>query len=531
MSPNVLALLPELILTVFGVAIMLAEPVLPATQSRKPLGWLAILGAVAAIFASWYQLGFGTVSAFYGSIEVNSFSVFFHILISAVVLVTLLGSLDYFSGHAATPDSPKVVIGHAGEYFALVLFGAVGMMLMTSATELLVIFVGLEISSIATYILCGFRKGIATGSESSIKYFLLGSFATAFFLYGIALIFGATGTTNLALIAGGLAPITNGRLAFLAIAMILVGMGFKVSAAPFQVWTPDVYQGAPAPVVGLMSTAPKAAAFAVLLRILFSGFPTLEHRWSALIWILAVLSMCIGNLGALLQRDVKRMLAYSSIAHAGYLLAAFTAFPQDGIAAAMFYTAAYSAMNVGVFATVTAITGYDEPVRSISEYTGLALRRPVLAALLTFFLLSLIGIPFTGGFFGKFYVFTAALHAGKVWLAVIGLLNSGVACFYYLRLIAAVYTRPEAPLTSRAEAAPARTDYLPTQSTAQARHVVSTPLPARVSLSIPAGIGLGLAALATLLLGILPGRALSLAQQGSAASLPAQPSPPTEAVR
>ena len=233
-------------------------------------------------------------------------------------------------------------------------------MLMTSAVELLVVFIGLEISSIATYIIAGFRKGEATGSESSLKYFLLGSFATAFFLYGIALAFGATGSTTIGAIAAGLATTATPRLAFMAVAMILIGLGFKVSAAPFHVWTPDVYQGAPAPVVGLMSTAPKAAAFAVLLRILFSGFPSMQHRWAVLIWVLAALSMTIGNLGALLQRDVKRMLAYSSIAHAGYLLVAFTAFPADGIAAACFYTAAYAAMNVGAFAVITQISGYDE---------------------------------------------------------------------------------------------------------------------------------------------------------------------------
>ncbi len=277
-------------------------------------------------------------------------------------------------------------------------------------------------------------------------------------------------------------------MAFMAVAMILIGLGFKVSAAPFHVWTPDVYQGAPAPVVGLMSTAPKAAAFAVLLRILFSGFPLMEHRWSALIWVLAVLSMSIGNLGALFQRDVKRMLAYSSIAHAGYLLVAFTAFPADGIAAACFYTAAYAAMNVGAFAVITQVSGYEEPTRTLDDFTGLALKRPILAALLAFFLLSLIGIPFTGGFFGKFYVFTAALHAGHVWLAVIGLLNSGIACFYYLRLLAAVYARPTTE---------------------------STRLNPLSRVSVPAGIGLAIAALATLILGILPGQTLWLAQYAS----------------
>src|SRR5271163_1699499 len=455
MSPNVLALLPELILTLVGVFVMLAEPCLKTGSSRKPLGWLAIAGTVGSLIASWYQLQFGTVHAFSGTIQVDAFSVLFHFVIASVVLVTLLGSLDFFEGNAS----------HAGEYFALTLFGAVGMMLMTCSVELLMIFVGLEISSISTYIMCGFRKGQATGTESSIKYFLLGSFATAFFLYGVALAFGATGSTSIYAIAHGLETTGTPALAFTALSFILIGLGFKVSAAPFHVWTPDVYQGAPAPVVGLMSTAPKAAAFAVLLRITFSGFASMQHRWALMLWILAALSMTIGNLGALLQRDVKRMLAYSSIAHAGYLLVAFTAFPADGIASACFYTAAYAAMNVGAFAVLTQVSGYNETSRSIQDYTGLALRRPVLAAVLSFFLLSLIGIPFTGGFFGKFYVFSAALHSGRVWLAVIGLLNSGIACFYYLRLLAALYTRSLAD-------------------------VEGVPASARPAVSIPAAIGL-----------------------------------------
>lgn len=478
MSPNVLALLPEIILTIAGVLIMLAEPLLPAGSSRKPLGWLAILGTLAAGLASWYQLGFGTLHAYFGTIQVDTFSVFFHLLISAIVLVTLLSSVDYFEGHAT----------HAGEYFALVLFGAVGMMLMTCSVELLMVFVGLEISSISTYIMAGFRKGQASATESSIKYFLLGSFATAFFLYGIALAFGSTGSTRIDAISLGLSTTTTPTLAVLALALIIIGIGFKVSAAPFHVWTPDVYQGAPAPVVGLMSTAPKAAAFAVLLRILFSGFPSYEPRWAGLIWVIAALSMFIGNLGALMQRDVKRMLAYSSIAHAGYLLVAYTAFPADGIASACFYTAAYAAMNVGAFTVITQIGGYNERARTIDDYAGLALKRPVLAAALGLFLLSLIGIPFTGGFFGKFYVFSAALHSGRVWLAVIGLLNSGIACFYYLRLLAAIYTRPTTE-NDRISAA------------------------ARVS--IPAAAAIAITAAATLWLGIAPNRALSLAQQSA----------------
>jgi len=483
MTTNVLALLPEIILTLVGVVIMLAEPCLAPTSSRKSLGWLAIAGTVAALVASGYQVSAGvTLHAFSDTIQVDAFSVLFHYVIGAILLVTLLGSLDYFEGRAS----------HAGEYFALLCFGSVGMMLMTCSVELLMVFVGLEISSISTYILCGFRKGQAVGTESSIKYFLLGSFATAFFLYGVALAFGATGSTNIYAIAYGLETTATPALAFTALALILIGLGFKVSAAPFHVWTPDVYEGAPAPVVGLMSTAPKVAAFAVLLRITFTGFPIYQHRWTVLMWILAALSMTIGNLGALMQRDVKRMLAYSSIANAGYLLVAFTAFPYDGIAAACFYAATYAAMNVGAFTVITQIAGYDERARTIDDYTGLGQKRPILGALLAFFLLSLIGIPFTGGFFGKFYVFTAAVHGGHVWLAVIGLLNSGIACFYYLRLLAAIYTKPGAEAS--------RLDRL--------RPV-----------SVPAAIGLALAAIATLTLGIVPDGAIHFAEFASHSTL------------
>lgn len=486
MFPNLLALLPEYILTLTGVLLMLIEPMLLPATSRKPLGWLAIFGTTGAGLASLYQLSLtktaGPITAFSGTIQVDAFSIFFHLLIAAIVLVTLLTSLDYFEGNAS----------HAGEYFALALFAATGMMLMTCSVELLMVFVGLEISSISTYILCGFRKGIATGTESSIKYFLLGSFATAFFLYGIALTFGATGSTSIPQIAAGLSVTTTPMLAFLALAMILIGLGFKVSAAPFHVWTPDVYQGAPSPIVGMMSTGPKAAAFAVLLRITFSGYASMEHRWAILLWILAALSMTVGNLGALLQRDVKRMLAYSSIATAGYILVAFTALPHDAITAAAFYTAAYAAMNVGAFAVIAQVSGYDETARTLDDFSGLAYKRPMLAALLSFFLLSLIGIPFTGGFFGKFYVFASAMHNGHIWLTIVGLLNSGVACFYYLRLLATLYARP-------LEGAAIETGSMDGHS----------------RVTIPAALGLGATALATLALGVLPNHFVSLANRAT----------------
>lgn len=485
MSINLLALLPELILTLTGIMIMLAEPMLAPGKSRRPLGWVAILGTLASGCAALYQLRVvdadQPITGFYATVRVDAFSIFFHLLIASIVLVTLLASLDYFEDGSVT---------HAGEYFALVCFGATGMMFMTSSVELLMVFIGLEISSISTYILAGFRKGRATASESAIKYFLLGSFATAFFLYGIALCFGATGSTSIAPIAAGLAVTKTPLLGWLAVAMVLIGLGFKVSAAPFHVWTPDVYQGAPSPVVGLMSTAPKAAAFAVLLRFLFNGTGIYRDHWLLLVELLAVASMTIGNLGALLQTDVKRLLAYSSIAQAGYLLVSFSA-PQHGaVAAACFYTAAYAAMNVGAFVVLTQIAGFDETLRTIDDYTGLALTHPVLSALLGFFLVSLIGIPFTGGFFAKFYSFSAAVHGGHTWLALVGLVNSGVACFYYLRLLAALYSRPLADEVSTSK-----------------RRV---PLPAAIALAATAA--------ATLWLGVFPNPILHLVQRASPAT-------------
>jgi NADH-quinone oxidoreductase subunit N len=482
MSSNLLAVLPELLLTLTAVAVMMLEPLIAPGKTRRPLGWLAIFGTVAGwtgrVLPVALRQSPRNADRLLRDPPDRPFSVFFHLLIAAIVLVTLLGSLDYF----------RAPVTHAGEYFALVLFGATGMMFMTSSVELLMVFIGLEISSISTYILAGFRKGRATASEASIKYFLLGSFATAFFLYGIALLYGATGSTSIAAISAGLLTTQAPRLALLAVAMIVIGVAFKVSAAPFHVWTPDVYQGAPAPVVGLMSTAPKAAAFAVLLRFLFNGAPMLRDHWLLLLYILAVASMCIGNLGALLQHDVKRLLAYSSIAHAGYLLVAFTAPQQDAISGALFYTAAYAAMNVGAFLVLTELSGFDERIRSLEDFTGLALQRPGLSALLGFFLLSLIGIPFTGGFFGKFFVFSAAIHSGHIWLAIIGLINSGIACFYYLRLLAAIYSRP---LTDTAR-----------------------PLPPR-KVTAPAALALAATALATLGLGILPTRLLHLVQRAT----------------
>jgi len=472
--PDIFRILPEVILTLTGVLIMLLDAAMTPASPRRPLGWVAAFGTTAALWASLWQLSLPSGTAFFSTVQTDAFSVFFHVLICGIVLVALLLSLD------TLPHGQH----HKGEYFALMTFGAVGMCLMTSAIELLVVFIALEISSISTYVLAGYRKNTGKGPEAAIKYFLLGSFATGFLLYGVAMIFGATGTTQINDLAALIPVAPSHSLVIIAFALLMVGILFKVSAAPFHVWTPDVYEGAPSPVVALMSTAPKAAAFALLIRILYGAFPTLHSIWMPLMWAVAILSMTVGNLAALRQENVKRMLAYSSIAHAGYLLAAFAGVGTTGIAAAAFYTAAYAAMNVGIFAVVTVVSGYEEKLPLIGDFRGLLYRAPLLGSLMLFFLVSLIGIPFTGGFFGKFYSFTTASQGGAVWLPLIGMLNSGLAAAYYLKLVVSVAQAPKA----------------------------GTPETAKPTIGVAVGAALALTAAATLVLGIAPSQVLSAAK-------------------
>ena len=464
-------ILPELVLSIFGMVVMVVDPLIDERRNQRTLGNIALLGSLAAIVATLYQSQFPG-PGFWNMVNVDTFSVFFHFLVTTVTAVVILTSYEYM----------EVQQIRAGEYYGLILFGAVGMCLMSSAVELVLIFIALEISSISTYILAGFRRRAAISSEASVKYFLLGSFATAFFLYGIALMFGATGSTSISAISQVLRSGSIPLLAYAGIALMFVGLGFKVAAAPFHIWTPDVYEGAPSPVVGFMSTAPKAAVFAVLLRIMFEANAP-GRLW--LIWVTAALSMTLGNLGALVQDNVKRLLAYSSIAHAGYLLVAFAALPSSGIPAAMFYAASYAAMNVGAFAVVSHFASAGERYVTLEDYSGLGRRSPLLAATLTIFLLSLIGIPITGGFFAKFYVFSAALQANLVGLVIIGVLNSAVGAYYYLRVMVVMYMREP-----REEA----------------------PLP-----PVPTGLraALTLTVFATIYLGILPGRVLEYASRSA----------------
>jgi NADH-quinone oxidoreductase subunit N len=459
--------MPEIVLAVFGMIVMVLDPFIDERHNQKMLGIVALIGSLSALVATLFQSQYPGLG-FWNMVQVDSFSVFFHFLVAAITAVVILTSFEYM----------RVQRIRAGEYYALVLFGAVGMSLMSSAVELVLIFIALEISSISTYILAGFRLRAAISSESYLKYFLLGSFATAFFLYGVALMFGATGSTSITVIADALHSADIPVLAYVGVGFMFVGLGFKVAAAPFHVWTPDVYEGAPAPVVGFMSTAPKAAAFAVLLRVMFQADAP-GRLW--LIWVVAALSMTLGNIGALVQDNVKRLLAYSSIAQAGYMLIAFGALPNNGIAAVMFYTASYAAMNVGAFAVISHISGEGERYVTLEDYEGLGRRSPLLAGILTIFLLSLIGIPITGGFFAKFYVFSAALQANLVGLVIIGVINSAVASYYYLRLIVVMYMRE------------ARED------------VPVSPIP------VGLGAALAISLVATVYLGVLPGRLLDYA--------------------
>jgi len=484
-SSDYVRILPEIVLAVFGMLVMVLDPLLGDKQSRSTLGAVALVGTLCGLAATWYMAqspGLG----FYGMVRADSFSVFFHVLVIAISGVVVLMSFEYTS----------VQKMRGGEYYGLILFSAVGMGLMSSAVELVLIFIALEISSISSYVLAGMRRHEASSGESALKYFLLGSFATAFFLYGIALLFGATGSTNIESIAQTLLSAGSPMLVYVAAALMFVGLGFKVAAAPFHIWTPDVYEGSPAPVVGFMSTAPKAAAFAVLLRIVFQmNLP--RHFW--ILWVMAAFSMTLGNLGALVQNNVKRLLAYSSIAHAGYVLVAFTAAPELGPSAVIFYTAAYAAMNVGAFAIVGHLASVDEKYVSLQDYEGLGRSSPILAASLTMFLLSLIGIPMTGGFFGKFYVFSASLGSNLIWLTIIGVINSAVGAYYYLRIIVAMYMRQPQKETPVAP--------------------------------VPFGVGLAtiICLAATLYLGLLPGWALDQSRLAARAIVPDNSTPPAAA--
>ncbi len=429
---DMMRILPEIILSVFAVLVMLLEPFVRGA-SKKLLGWLALLGVLAAAGSTvriWLYPWPGMGTAFGGSVSADEFSFFFINLFLLVAGLVILGSMDYLERNHADH----------GEFYALTLMGTVGMCFMAASTDLIMIFLGLEISSIATYILAGYRRDDRLSNEAALKYFLLGSFATAFFLYGIAFVYGLTGTTNLLGASTRMgAPGQWTAFAQAGLILMFVGLAFKLSTAPFQIWAPDVYQGAPAPVTAFMSVGPKAAAFSVLIRIFLGSFTSANALSMKILWISAALTMCVGNLGALWQSNVKRLLAYSAIAHAGYVLVGVAAGGSKGISGVMYYLTAYALMNVGAFLLIAYLAGPDEQRVEIKDYHGLATERPAVAACLTVFFLSLAGFPTTAGFLGKFYLFRAAIHSHLVGLTILALLNSVVSVYYYFKIIVAMY--------------------------------------------------------------------------------------------
>lgn len=432
---DVQRVLPELIWCGFGLLVMLLQPFV---RSRQFFTFVALIGSLAGTAAAFTALVHGG-PGFYGLVQSDAFSFFFRLLIGTVSFLVVLAAGPYL-------DREKLPIA---EFYALLFFATAGMGVLASAQELLTGFIGLEMSSISSYILAGYRRDSLKSSESAMKYFLLGSFATAFFLYGIALVYGATGTTLLSKMAEA-DTAASGTLLKLGLAMILIGLGFKVSAAPFQVWTPDVYEGAPTPVTALFSAGPKAAAFALLLRI-FATVPAATQYWFWAFWVLAALTMFAGNLGALVQTNMKRLLAYSSIAHAGYILvgfAAVTSMAQGGVAeaapayaAVLFYLLSYALVKLGAFTIVSQLGGAGEKNLTLDDYAGLSQRQPFVAAMLSIYLFSLLGMPVTAGFFGKFYIFKAAVNSHLISLAVLMAINSVIGTYYYLRVIVVMYMR------------------------------------------------------------------------------------------
>jgi NADH-quinone oxidoreductase subunit N len=451
-------LLPELIIGAVAILVMLVDAFAKPTQRwlTGGLSLLGILGAAAACFSLW---PLGAKTAYNGMIVLDNLRMLFSLIILLISALTLLISTFWVENE----NLP------AGEFHSLLMFATSGMLLMASGGDLVMVFLGLEIMSIATYVMAGFRRTDLRSNESALKYFILGSLSSAFLLYGIALIYGGTattaglpGTTNIANIAAQAADSRFPSLLFAGAAMMLIGFGFKIATAPFHVWTPDVYEGAPTPVTAFMAAGPKAAGFAAFLRVFVIGLAMipsssaqneniqqLQHTWLTALAVLAALTMTIGNIVAILQSNVKRILAYSSIAHAGYALVGFVAAGaatdeftrREAISGVAFYLLTYAVMNLGAFAIVTLIARTGDRRTEVEDYNGIGFLSPVLAFSLALFLLSLLGMPPTAGFMGKIRAFTPAVKTGYTWLVVVAVLNTALSAYYYLRLIIVMFFR------------------------------------------------------------------------------------------
>jgi NADH-quinone oxidoreductase subunit N len=431
MMQSLNAIVPMACVTAAGIAAMVAEAFRDPGE-RMPIAGLGVVGLVGAAIASLLLWGRGATS--FDVVSADNFGLF----ITGILIVVALLSLAISGPTIDRERLPR------GEYYALMLFATAGMMLMATALDLLLIFLALEVLSLAVYVLTGIRRNSPIASEAAFKYFLLGAFSSAFFLYGIAFTYGLTGSTRLdrigSLISAQATSPTPMQL--LAVGLVVVGFAFKVAAVPFHMWTPDAYEGAPPAVTGFMSTGVKAAAFAAFVRVFLSAFEPLRGTWVDVVWVMAAATMIVGTVVGVAQPNVKRMLAYSSIGHSGYLLVALLAGNDVGKGAVLFYLLTYALTNVGAFGVIALLEHADRPNDQVRDYAGLWNTHPTLAALMTIFLLSLGGFPPLAGFVAKWYVFSAAVKAGYTGLAIVGVLTSVISVFFYLRVVVMMYMTP-----------------------------------------------------------------------------------------
>ncbi len=431
-SPNDLFyLLPEIVLTACALVVLVVDAVTPRRQQRL-LSWLGVASIGATAVAMWFVAG-SHVTVSRGLVSVDPFAFFFKTLFLLAAAMTLLMSVRYLD----------VEESRHGEYVFLVLCATLGMMFMAGATDLIAIFIGLETMAIAFYIMTGLLKPNRRSNEAAVKYFLLGTFSLGLLLYGMSLLYGLSGTTNLHGIAVAVASHGHDPWLVLAVILVVAGVGFKIGAVPFHMWAPDVYEGAPTPITAFLSVGSKAASFAMLLRIFVEGLPSMSADWTPLFYALSVITMTVGNIAALTQSNIKRMLAYSSIAHAGYLLIGIVAGTPRGIAATLIYLMIYAFMQLGAFVVIVMMRRADAIGDELKDLSGLYFRQPVAAVAMLIFMLSLGGIPPTAGFMGKFWLFGAAIEANYVWLAVLGVLNSAVSLYYYVRVVVFMWIKTE----------------------------------------------------------------------------------------
>ena len=462
-------ILPELVLTGGSLLVLIADVLLP----RRSGGWLAwiTLIVIGATLASLIPFAHTRVEVAHGLIAVDQFALFFKVVFLGAAALTVLMSVRYLEIEGASP----------GEYYFLILCATLGMMIMAGGIDLITIFIGLETMAVSFYILAGFIKPNQRSNEAAVKYFLLGAFSLGILLYGMSLMYGLSGTTNLRVMAVTFAGQERDPRLVLAVILVAAGVGFKIAAVPFHMWAPDVYEGAPTPITAFLSVGSTAASFAMLLRIFLEGLPSMSADWRLLFEALAIVTMTVGNLAALTQSNLKRMLAYSSIAHAGYVLIGVVAGTARGVSALLIYVLIYAFMQLGAFTVIVLMRRQDVVGDELKDFSGLHVRHPFAAFAMLMFMLSLGGIPPTAGFMGKFWLFGAAIDAGYVWLAVIGVLNSAISLYYYIRIVVFMYVKKE---TAGSE---------PTMSPAL-------------------GIALGVAVVATIVLGIYPRLLFELAE-------------------